>query len=131
GPAREGARRRSRSGTSAGASRRRSGRWLAIRASPATETRSATAPPRWACTSCGGCCVAKTPPSRGPRARMFVALDLPEPARTRIADWRDELVAGRRDLRPLAREALHVTLAFLAWQDESTAEAIAQAAFQA
>ena len=62
---------------------------------------------------------------------MFVALDLPEPARSAIADWRDELVADRSDLRPVAREALHVTLAFLAWQAEGDAEAIARAAFAA
>jgi 2'-5' RNA ligase len=62
---------------------------------------------------------------------MFVALDLPEPARTAIADWRDELLSGREELRPVGRDALHVTLAFLAWQDESAAEAIAEAAFEA
>jgi 2'-5' RNA ligase len=67
----------------------------------------------------------------GPRARMFVALDLPAEARDAIAAWRDELVAGRADLRPVAPEALHVTLAFLGWQDEATAERIAETAFGA
>jgi len=62
---------------------------------------------------------------------MFVALDLPEDARARLADWRDQLVAGRDDLRPVAPEALHVTLAFLGWQDESAAEAISAVAFGA
>src|SRR4051812_21158674 len=62
---------------------------------------------------------------------MFVALDLPDPARAAIASWRDELVAGRSDLRPVAPEALHVTLAFLAWQDEKAAAPIARAAFKA
>lgn len=62
---------------------------------------------------------------------MFVALDLPEPARAAIASWRDGLVAGRRDLRPVAPEALHVTLAFLAWQDVEDAERIAETAFSA
>ena len=62
---------------------------------------------------------------------MFVALDLPEAGRSKIASWRDELVAGRRDLRPVAPDALHVTLAFLAWQDEGEAERIAEAAFEA
>ena len=33
---------------------------------------------------------------------MFVALDLPVAARRELADWRDELVAGRADLRPVA-----------------------------
>ena len=67
----------------------------------------------------------------GPRARMFLALDLPEDARDRLADWRDELLDGRRDLRPVRPEALHVTLVFLGWQDESAADRIAEAAFDA
>jgi 2'-5' RNA ligase len=62
---------------------------------------------------------------------MFVALDLPDEARARLATWRDELVAGRRDLRPVAAEALHVTLVFLGWQDESAAPAIFDAASDA
>jgi len=62
---------------------------------------------------------------------MFVALDLPVAARRELADWRDELISGRRDLRPVATEALHVTLVFLGWQDETAAEAIAAAAFGA
>jgi 2'-5' RNA ligase len=67
----------------------------------------------------------------GPRARMFVALDLPADARSALADWRDGLVEGRRDLRPVRPESLHVTLVFLGWQDENAAEAIAAAAFEA
>jgi len=62
---------------------------------------------------------------------MFVALDLPAPARSALADWRDELLEGRRDLRPVREEALHVTLVFLGWQDERAAAAIAEAAFGA
>ncbi len=62
---------------------------------------------------------------------MFVALDLPGPARDSLASWRDGLLAGRRDLRPVRAEALHVTLVFLGWQDESAAEAIAEATFGA
>jgi RNA 2',3'-cyclic 3'-phosphodiesterase len=67
----------------------------------------------------------------GPRARMFVALDLPAAARSALAAWRDELLDGRRDLRPVREEALHVTLVFLGWQDEQAAPAIAEAAFEA
>jgi 2'-5' RNA ligase len=67
----------------------------------------------------------------GPRARMFVALDLPERARDALVEWRDRLIAGRRDLRPVRPEALHVTLVFLGWQDESAAERIAAATFDA
>ena len=67
----------------------------------------------------------------GPRARLFLALDLPEPARAAIAAWRDELFSGRADLRPVRPEALHVTLVFLGWQDEAAAPRIAEAAFGA
>jgi 2'-5' RNA ligase len=62
---------------------------------------------------------------------MFVALDLPEEARDGLVEWRDRLVADRRDLRPVRPEALHVTLVFLGWQDESAADRIAAAAFDA
>jgi 2'-5' RNA ligase len=62
---------------------------------------------------------------------MFVALDLPEPARGELAAWRDKLIEGRRDVRPVKAEALHVTLAFLGWRDEADADRIAQAAFGA
>ena len=62
---------------------------------------------------------------------MFVALDLPAEARSALASWRDTLVDGRRDLRPVVVDALHVTLVFLGWQDESAAEAISRAAFDA
>ena len=67
----------------------------------------------------------------GPRARLFLALDLPEDARARLAGWRDLALASRNDVRPVAPEAMHVTLVFLGWQDESTAEEIAAAAFGA
>jgi len=62
---------------------------------------------------------------------MFVALDPPEDARAALTAWRDSLVEGRRDLRPVGPEALHVTLVFLGWQDEAAAEAIATATFDA
>jgi 2'-5' RNA ligase len=67
----------------------------------------------------------------GPRARLFLALDLPEDARGRLADWCDVALGARSDVRPVAPEALHVTLVFLGWQDESAAEEIAAAAFRA
>lgn len=65
----------------------------------------------------------------GARARLFLALDLPEDARSALVAWRDALLADRRDLRPVRPEALHVTLVFLGWQDEAAAERIAAAAF--
>jgi 2'-5' RNA ligase len=61
---------------------------------------------------------------------MFVALDLPAEARASIARWRDGLVEGRDDLRSVAEEQLHVTLAFLGWQDEAAAERIASVAIE-
>jgi 2'-5' RNA ligase len=67
----------------------------------------------------------------GPRARMFVALDLPTAPRAALASWRDDLIAGRGELRPVREESLHVTLVFLGWQDEQAAERIAAAAFEA
>jgi 2'-5' RNA ligase len=56
---------------------------------------------------------------------MFVALDLPAQARAELAAWRDTLISGRDDLRPVAPEALHVTLVFLGWQDEAAARRVA------
>ena len=67
----------------------------------------------------------------GPRARLFLALDIPDDARAVIAGWRDAALEGRRDVRPVSPEALHVTLVFLGWQDESAAGRIAEAAFGA
>lgn len=54
---------------------------------------------------------------KSPRARLFVALDLPERVRAGIAAW------GRRELtdpalRPVREQSLHVTLAFLGWTAE-------------
>jgi len=62
---------------------------------------------------------------------MFVALDLPEAPRAAIAAWRDRLLGGRPELRPVGPEALHVTLAFLGWQEAALAERIAGASFGA
>jgi 2'-5' RNA ligase len=49
---------------------------------------------------------------KGSRARLFVALDLPEQVREKLDAWeREELVDPA--LRPVRPEALHITLAFL------------------
>jgi 2'-5' RNA ligase len=66
-----------------------------------------------------------------PRARLFVALDLPGPERSELAAWRDRAIAGRRDLRPVAGEALHLTLAFLGYMPEKEIRRIADTAFGA
>jgi 2'-5' RNA ligase len=67
----------------------------------------------------------------GPRARLFVALDLPATARDALAEWRDELIAGRDDLRPTRPETLHVTLAFLGWRAEGDVERVSATALGA
>ncbi len=65
----------------------------------------------------------------GPRARLFLALDLSEDARSRLAGWRDVALGSRTDVRPVAPEALHVTLVFLGLPAVSAAVGIAVAAF--
>jgi len=64
----------------------------------------------------------------GPRARLFLALEVPEPARAELGRWRDALVAERRELRPVALQALHLTLVFLGWQAEGDVRRIAELA---
>ena len=66
-----------------------------------------------------------------PRARLFVALELPGDVRSSLAAWRDAALAGRADLRPVPAGALHVTLAFLGYRPERQIEPIAAAAFAA
>ena len=54
---------------------------------------------------------------KSPRARLFVALDLPDAVRAGIAAWgREELVDPA--LRPVRAESLHITLAFLGYLSE-------------
>lgn len=54
-----------------------------------------------------------------------MALELPEHARRSIAEWRDRAIARRDDLRPVAPDALHVTLCFLGWRAEKEVGRIA------
>jgi 2'-5' RNA ligase len=63
-----------------------------------------------------------------PRARLFLALDPSDSDRERLAAWRDSALAGRDDLRPIATEALHLTLVFLGYRPEKEIPAIAEAA---
>jgi 2'-5' RNA ligase len=62
-----------------------------------------------------------SPPSK---ARLFVALDLPADARQALAEWRDDVFAGRDDLRLVDATALHVTLVFLGHLTEESIERI-------
>ena len=60
------------------------------------------------------------------RARLFVALELPDPVREALTRWYARLPESERQaLRPVSRDALHVTLCFLGWQPEAAIEAIA------
>lgn len=63
---------------------------------------------------------------KSPRARMFVALDLPDRVREGIARWgREELVDPA--LRPVPQESLHITVAFLGFRPQGDAERVAAA----
>lgn len=62
---------------------------------------------------------------KSPRARLFIALELPDPLREGIVAWgREEL----RDpaLRVVAPESLHITLAFLGYLPEREIGSLAQ-----
>jgi|SRR3954451_13086874 len=63
---------------------------------------------------------------KSPRARLFAALDLPAEVRDAIAGWGNEALSDPA-LRPVAPEALHITLAFLGYRAEKDVEAIAEA----
>lgn len=62
---------------------------------------------------------------KSPRARLFVALDLPEPVRAGIAAWGRKALADPA-LRPVAPPSLHVTLAFLGWTAEKEIPRLAE-----
>lgn len=54
---------------------------------------------------------------KSPRVRLFVALDLSEPLRNGIEAWGGKELADPA-LRPVPRESLHITLAFLGYLPE-------------
>ncbi len=62
---------------------------------------------------------------KSPRARLFVALDLPDGLRNEIVAWsRNELVDPA--LRLVAPESLHITLAFLGYLPEREIAALGE-----
>jgi RNA 2',3'-cyclic 3'-phosphodiesterase len=65
---------------------------------------------------------------KSPRARLFVALDLPDDVRAGLVDWQRTAVSDPA-LRPVKPEALHITLVFLGYQAEKDVKKIAKAAF--
>jgi 2'-5' RNA ligase len=64
---------------------------------------------------------------KSPRARLFVALDLPADVREEIVEWQARELTDPA-LRPVKPESLHMTLAFLGYHPEKEIERIAEAA---
>jgi 2'-5' RNA ligase len=62
---------------------------------------------------------------KSPRARLFVALDLPERVRDGLVAWQRAELAGDPALRLLRPEQIHITLAFLGYHPERDVERIA------
>jgi 2'-5' RNA ligase len=62
---------------------------------------------------------------KSPRARLFVALDLPDRIRAGIVAWGEEALSDPA-LRPVPIRSLHVTLAFLGHRPEKEIERIAE-----
>src|SRR4051812_37270019 len=63
-------------------------------------------------------------PDGPPKARLFVALDLPDDIRAAIADWQRGAL-GDPALRPMRPESLHVTLCFLSYHPQQAVGRIA------
>jgi 2'-5' RNA ligase len=62
---------------------------------------------------------------KSPRARLFIALDLPEDVRAGIVRW-GESALGDPALRPVRPESLHITLAFLGHRPERQIERLSE-----
>jgi 2'-5' RNA ligase len=54
---------------------------------------------------------------KSPRARLFIALDIPEAVRSGIEVWGSEALSDPA-LRPTPAESLHITLCFLGYRPE-------------
>ncbi len=61
---------------------------------------------------------------KSPRARLFIALDLPDSVRSGIVGWGSETLSDPA-LRRLGPESLHITLAFLGYLPEREIERLA------
>jgi 2'-5' RNA ligase len=62
---------------------------------------------------------------KSPRARLFVALDLPEPVREGIVAWQGAELSDEA-LRVVGPENLHITLAFLGYTPEKAIGSVAE-----
>lgn len=62
---------------------------------------------------------------KSPRARLFVALELPAQVRSAIVAWGREALSDPA-LRLLAPDSLHITLAFLGWLPEKEIPRLAE-----
>lgn len=60
---------------------------------------------------------------KSPRARLFIALDLPDSVRTGLVAWEREALNDPA-LRPVGAESLHITLAFLGYRPERDIETL-------
>jgi 2'-5' RNA ligase len=54
---------------------------------------------------------------KSPRARLFIALDLPEIVRRGIVKWGEGALSDPA-LRPASFDSLHITMVFLGWKSE-------------
>jgi 2'-5' RNA ligase len=70
------------------------------------------------------------PPRRGgataTKARLFVALELPQPVLEALLAWREPLLREVDGLRAVPRASLHVTLAFIGWKPEASIAPLAE-----
>jgi 2'-5' RNA ligase len=66
---------------------------------------------------------------KSPRARLFVALDIPEEVREGIVAWQQEKLEDP-PLRRTAAASLHITLVFLGYHPEREIERIAETALE-
>jgi RNA 2',3'-cyclic 3'-phosphodiesterase len=64
---------------------------------------------------------------KSPRARLFVALDLPQDVRAGLVNWQRTALSDPA-LRVVRPEALHITLVFLGYQAEKDVKKIAKLA---
>ncbi len=60
-------------------------------------------------------------------ARLFVALELPDGARSALVEWRESTLRGLSGLRAVAPSSLHVTLCFIGSRPVSEVSSVAAA----